>query len=119
VAFTRLSIRDGLSLAVFVVDGGWRREYVCRVLAEEVDGYCLVLGDQPADLSLGRGLVESIAGTRPGLIASTVAGSEELIRAVLELSHDARIPTVDCDSRESVTSVVCELLERLAAAPAA
>jgi len=119
VAFSRLRVREGLNLAVFIVDGGWRREYVCRVLADEVDGYCLLISDNPADLSMGLGLSQLLAGTKLGLIAATVPGSEELVRSVLGLPADAAVPVVDCGNRQSVTGAVCELLEHLAALPAA
>ncbi|MBM3474035.1 MAG: hypothetical protein FJX75_12260 [Armatimonadetes bacterium] len=114
VAFSRLSVRPGLDLAVFVVDGGWRREYVCRALAAEVEGYCLLLGDSPADLSLAHGLLQLLGDTTPGVVAGTAAGSDDLIREVLALPPDTVVPVVDCDDRESVTELVCMLLERVA-----
>lgn len=114
VAFSRLSVRPELDLAVFVVDGGWRREYVCRALVAEVQGYCLLLGDTPADLSLAHGLLQLLGDTTPGLVAGTVPGSDDSIRSVLALPPDVIIPIVDCDNRESVTELVCMLLERMA-----
>jgi hypothetical protein len=115
VAFSRLTVREGLDLAVFIADGGWRREYVCQVLAEEVDGWCLLIGDAPEDLAAGLGLLRLIVDTRPGLVAGTAPGSEDLLREVLQLPRLAPVPIVDCEDAESVTMVVCELLERLAA----
>ena len=119
VVFSRLRIRDGLSLALFIVDGGWRREYVCQVLAEEVDGFCLLLGDTPADLSAAAGLAPLLAGRRPGLIVGTAEGCEAVLREALGLSPEARLAIVDCDDGRSVMGAVCELLERVAAVPAA
>ncbi|MBM3497826.1 MAG: hypothetical protein FJX74_04060 [Armatimonadetes bacterium] len=119
VTFSRLRVREGLGLALFIVDGGWRREYVCQALAAEVDGYCLLVGDTPADLSAGLGLRRLLAESRFGLVAGTVAGSEALLHAALQLPPDTRVASVDCDDRQSVMTLVCELLERLAAAPAA
>lgn len=117
VAFTRLTLREGLSLAVFVVEGAWRREYVCRVLAQEVDGFALLLGDSPLDLALGKGLWDLLSRRLSGIVVGTVPGSDETIRRTLGLPADVGIPFVDCDNRESVTRVVCELLEHVAAVP--
>ena len=114
VAFSCLSVRPGLDLALFIVDGGWRREYVCRALAAEVEGYCLLLGDTPADLSLAHGLLQLLGDTTPGLVAGTASGGDEVIRSVLALPPDVVVPVVDCDDRESVTELVCTLLERVA-----
>jgi hypothetical protein len=117
VAFTRLGIREGLSLAVFIVDGGWRREYVCQALADVVDGYCLLLTGDPADLALGRGLQQLLGDARPGMVAAAVPGAEDLIRDVLNRWDEPSIPVVDCDDCESVTGLVCALLERVAMSP--
>ena len=114
VAFSRLNVRPGLDLALFIVDGGWRREYVCRALAAEVEGYCLLLGDSPADLSLAHGLLQLLGDMTPGIIAGTAEGSDDLLRSVLALPPDTAIPVVDCDDRESVTELVCTLLEQVA-----
>jgi hypothetical protein len=114
VAFTRLGVREGLSLAVFIVDGGWRREYVCQALAEAVDGYCLLLSGDPAALGLGRGLLQLLGDARPGMVAAAAPGTEDLIREALNRRDESSIPVVDCDDCESVTGLVCALLERVA-----
>jgi len=119
VAFTRLKVRDDLSLSVFVVDGGWRREYVCHALARQVDGYCLVVGSEASELILARDLMQLLGRTTPGMIASAVAGGEPRVRSALALPEETPIPSVDCADRISVAELVCALLEHLAAARAA
>jgi hypothetical protein len=119
VAFTRLTIREGLALSVFVVDGGWRREYVCQALAQCVDGYCLVLGDRPTDLALGRDLLELIGRSAPGMVAVSTAAAVAPVCQLLSLPDAGAVPVVDCADRASVGGLVSEFLERLAASKAA
>jgi hypothetical protein len=87
---------------------------VCRALAAEVEGYCLLLGDTPADLSLAHGLLQLLGDATPGMVAGTTAGGADVIRDVLALPPGTMVPIVDCDERESVTELVCMLLEQAA-----
>ena len=121
VAFARIDVRAGLGLHVFIADGGWRREYVCRALAPQVCGYCLVVGPQPQDLTLAQDLLDLLAATAPpeGIVASSAAGHEALLRSTLSLPAEALVTSVDCSDRASVSELVCTLLEHLAAVPAA
>jgi len=121
VAFGRVDVRDGLSLYVFIIDGGWRREYVCRVLAGQVYGYCLVVGPEPSDLALGQDLLDLLRQACPGggVVATSTLEDANLVRAALSLPADAVVADVDCDSPADVNQLLCSLLEHLTAVPAA
>jgi hypothetical protein len=121
VAFGRVDVRDGLSLYVFIVDGSWRREYVCRVLAGQVYGYCLIVGPGSDDLLLGQDLLDLLrqAGPAGGVVAASPPGNIEVVRGALSLPPDAPLAGVDCDSRSDVNQLLCSLLEHLTAVPAA
>jgi hypothetical protein len=121
VAFGRVDVRDGLSLCVFIVDGGWRREYVCRVLAGQVYGYCLVVGPESSDLALGQDLLDLLQQACPGggVVAVSTPEDADLVRAALNLPPDAAVASVDCDSPADVNQLLCSLLEHLTAVPAA
>jgi hypothetical protein len=121
VSFGRVDVREGLSLYLFIADGGWRREYVCQVLASQVAGYCLIVGPEPGDLTLGRDLLALLRATTdgPGIVAATDAQDPEATRAALALPLDLPLARVDCGRGPSADDLVCGLLEHLAAVPAA
>ncbi len=121
VAFGRVDVREGLSLYVFIVDGSWRREYVCRVLAGQAYGYCLIVGAEPADLVLGQDLLDLLQEACPsgGVVAASRPEEAGLVRTALRLQPDVAVTSVDCDSRVAVNQLLCDLLEHLTAVPAA
>ena len=121
VDFGRIDVRDGLALYVFIVDGGWRREYVCQALAADCAGYCLVVGRDPLHLGLGRDLLALLeaAGVREGVYAITAGQDSEVARAALGVPDGTPVTEVDCESQSSINELLCTLLERLAAVPAA
>lgn len=121
VDFGRLNVRDDLALYVFVVDGGWRREYVCQALAADCVGYCMVVGPTATDLNLARDLVALLeeGGIAEGAFAVAGGQDPQVMRTVLGVPDGAPIVEVDCDSQSSITELLCALLERLAAVPAA
>lgn len=121
VAFSRVDVREGLSLCMFIVDGGWRREYVCRALASHAMGYCLMLGPDDGELELAGDLLGLLgsAGGPEGVIAVEEGMDKERTRAILQLPEDTRLREVDCDSEISITGLLCDLLERLAKVAAA
>jgi len=121
VAFTRLDIRDGLGLCIFLVDGGWRREYVCQALARTASGYCIIVGPEDDEARLATDLL-ALLHAHEGLVgALAVAGESnaDRVRAQLRLPDDFRVPVVDCQDVASITALLCELLERMANAAAA
>ena len=71
VAFSRINIREDLSLCLFIVDGGWRREYVCQALARRAAGYCLIIGPGEHELSLAGDLLILLhsGGAPRGIVA--------------------------------------------------
>ena len=121
VAFSRIDIREGLSLCMFVVDGGWRREYVCQALARRAAGYCLVIGPGEDELSLAGDLLLLLhsGGAPRGVVAIAQETDADRVRASLGLPEDARVPTVDCGDAKSFVALLSNLLDRLAAAAAA
>ncbi len=121
VAFGRVDVRPGLSLYVYIADGGWRREYVCRVLAGQVSGYCLVVGPGPNDVLTAEDLLGLLGEACPGagVVAASVPEGETTLRGALSLPPGVAVTTVDCDSRAGVSEMLCGLLEHLVAAPAA
>jgi hypothetical protein len=121
VAFGRVDVRPGLSLYVYIADGGWRREYVCRVLAGQVSGYCLVVGPGPNDLLTAEDLLGSLGEACPGagVVAASVPEDESLVRRTLSVPPGVLVTTADCDSRAGVSEMLCVLLEHLVAVPAA
>lgn len=121
VDFGRIDVRDDLSLYVFIVDGGWRREYVCQALAADCAGYCVVVGPTAIDLSLARDLVALLAtsGTTEGLFAVAEGQDAEVTRTVLGVPDGTPVVEIDSGSQSSMTGLLCALLERLAAVPAA
>jgi hypothetical protein len=121
VAFGRVDVREGLSLYVFIVEGGWRREYVCRVLAGQVFGYCLVVGPDSNDLLMAEDLLTLLDEACPdgGVVAATAPEEADLVCRALSVPPQVAVTTVDCESRSSISEMLCVLLEHLAAAPAA
>ncbi len=121
VDFGRIDVRDDLSLYVFIVDGGWRREYVCQALAADCVGYCMVVGPTATDLNLARDLVALLedGGIVEGAFAVAGGQDPEVTRTVLGIPDSTPIVELDCDSQSSITELLCALLERLAAVPAA
>jgi Domain of unknown function (DUF4388) len=121
VAFGRLDARPDLGLYIFIANGGWRREYLCRVLAREAMGYCLIVGPEPSDLLLAQDLLALLREACPGegLVAATSPEDAAVVRNVLELPGNAIVTHVDCDSAASSQQVLCGLLEHLSALPAA
>ena len=110
-----------LALYVFIVDGGWRREYVCQALAADCAGYCLVVGPNTVDLGLGRDLraLLEAGGVTEGIFAVAGGQDPEVARAALGVPASLPMVEVDCDSQTSINELLCTLLERLAAVPAA
>lgn len=121
VDFGRIHVRDGLALYVFIVDGGWRREYVCQALAADCAGYCLVIGPNAVDLGLGRDLLALLeaGGATEGVFAVAADQDPEVASAALGVPASTPMIQVDCDSQASINQLLCTLLERLAAVPAA
>ncbi len=121
VDFGRIDVREGLALYVFIVDGGWRREYVCQALAADCAGYCMVVGPGPMDLSLARDLRALLdAGRAPEGVFAVAGGQDaEVTRAALGVPESAPVVEIDPESQSSINELLCTLLERLAAVPAA
>ena len=121
VAFSRVEVKEDLSLYLFIVDGGWQREYVCQALARRAAGYCLIVGPEDEEALLAADLMMLLhaSGAPKGLMAAADAAAARRLRETLQLPDDTSIPTVDCESAESFKELLTTLLERLAAAAAA